>query len=168
MLRQSIKLFTLLNSETSAWQLAFGACFGMVLGLTPLLSLHNLLVLFLLFAFRVNLSFAILSWGVCSALAYLLDSSFHQLGWTLLNAPSLHDWFTAAYNDPIWRWTRFNNTVVIGSLAVSLVLFVPMAIVLKWLIARYRLHIQRRIEKWRIVQALKASRWFNAMNQLGE
>ncbi len=168
MIRQAIKLFTLLNSETSAWQLAFGASFGMILGFTPLLSLHNVFVLFLMFALRVNLSFAILSWGICSGLAYLLDNSFHQLGWSLLNAPTLQELFTAWYNNPIWRWSRFNNTVVIGSLVAALALFVPMAVVLKIVIARYRQHLQARLEKLRIVQALKASRWFNTFNQLGE
>jgi uncharacterized protein (TIGR03546 family) len=168
MIRQAIKLFTLLNSETNAWQLAFGASFGMILGFTPLLSLHNVIVLFLMFALRVNLSFAILSWGICSGFAYLLDNSFHQLGWSLLNSPALHELFTAWYNNPVWRWSRFNNTVVIGSLVVASALFVPMAVVLKIVIARYRQHLQARLEKLRIVQALKASRWYNAFNQLGE
>jgi len=168
MIRQAIKLFLLLNSETSAWQLALGASFGMILGFTPFLSLHNLVVVFLLLALRVNISFALLFWGICSGFAYLLDNQFHQLGWSILNAPALIDLFSAMYNHPLWRWTKFNNTVVIGSLLASLLLFFPLAAALKWAIVRYRLRWQARVEKLRVVQALKASRWFNSLNQLGE
>lgn len=168
MIRQAIKLFTLLNSETSAWQLAFGASFGMVLGFTPLLSLHTIIVLFLLLALRVNISFALLFWGLCSGLAFLLDSSFHQLGWSLLNAPAMNATFTQWYNHPFFRWSQFNNTVMMGSIAVSLLVFFPLAGVMKLLIDRYRVHLRTRLEKLRIVQALKASRWFNTFNQLGE
>ncbi len=168
MIRQAIKLFTLLNSETSAWQLAFGASFGMLLGFTPFLGLHTVFVVFFLLALRVNISFALLFWGVCSGLAYWFDSSFHQLGWSILNAPALNDWFTAAYNHPVWRWSQFNNTVMMGSFVAALLVFFPLALVMKWLVDRYRVHLRARLEKMRIVQALKASRWFNTFNQLGQ
>jgi uncharacterized protein (TIGR03546 family) len=41
-----VKLFKALNSDSSPWQLAMGFALGMVMGLTPLLGLHSLLLMF--------------------------------------------------------------------------------------------------------------------------
>jgi len=55
------KLLRALNSETDPAQIALGACFGFVMGLTPLFSLHNLVVLFLALVLRANLMAFLLS-----------------------------------------------------------------------------------------------------------
>lgn len=166
MLRTLFKFFVLLNSETSPWQLAFGAALGMVLGLTPLWSLHNVLVLFLLLLLRVNISFALLSMALCAGLAYGFDNQFHALGWQVLNAPMLQDLFNACYNIPLLRWAQFNNTVVLGSLLVSVILFLPFAVLVRIGISAYRRHWQARFEQLKIVQLLKASRWYEALSRM--
>jgi len=45
MLRLIARLLRVLNSETNPGQISLGFCFAMVAGLTPLVSLHNLVVL---------------------------------------------------------------------------------------------------------------------------
>jgi len=166
--RTLIKTLQLLNSETGSWQLAFGASFGIILGLTPLLNLHNLLVLLLICLLRVNISFVLLFMGLAAAVAYLFDNQFHQLGYQLLNAPSLLPLWTDWYNDAALRWSRFNNTVVLGSVVVSLILFFPAALVMRLAVVQYRQRWQKKLEQTTLMRYLKASRWTEAFTKLGE
>ena len=168
MLRTVIKTFQLLNSETGPWQLAFGASFGMVLGLTPLLNMHNLVVLLLICLLRVNISFVLLFMGLAAGFAYLLDGYFHQLGYQLLNSEALIPMWTDWYNHPLLRWSQFNNTVVLGSLVGALIAFLPLALLVRLLVAQYRQRLQQKLEKTRFMQLLKASRWTEAVTKLGE
>ncbi len=168
MVRTFIKLLQVLNSETGPWQLAFGASFGMVLGLTPLLSLHNVVVLLLICLLRVNISFVLLFMALAAAFAYLLDPYFHQLGYDLLNQPALMPLWTDWYNHAWLRWSQFNNTVVLGSLVSALVVFVPVAILVRFLVQFYRQRWQKKFEQTWLMQLLKASRWTETLTKLGD
>jgi len=162
MLRLIAKLLAVLNSETHPGQISLGFCFAMIAGFTPLLSLHNLLVLLLVLVLRVNLAAFLLGLGVFSGMAYLLDPIFHWNGFQMLTMPSLEGVWTSMYNCPIGRLSRFNNTIVMGSLVFSLALFVPLYILSNILIARYRAHVLAWIEKSRLMQVFKASKLYQA------
>lgn len=56
MLRPIIKVLKALNSNESPWQISLGLLLGTVLALTPLLSPHNLIVLFLALIINLNIS----------------------------------------------------------------------------------------------------------------
>ena len=73
------KLLKALNSETSAWALALAVVLGMFMGITPLWRIHNLIILLAALIFRVNLSLFIVSFGIFSGIAYLLDPWFHSV-----------------------------------------------------------------------------------------
>jgi uncharacterized protein (TIGR03546 family) len=160
MLRPLLKLLRVLNSETRPAQISLAVCFAMVAGLTPLASLHNLLVLLLVLVVRVNLSAFLLGLALFSGLGYVLDPSFHTLGLALLQAPALHETWTALYNTTLARLEHFNNTVVMGSLAVALAAFLPLFLVGNVLIRRYREHLLAWVRKTRLVQALKATKLY--------
>ena len=84
------KLFKILRSGESPGKIAGGFILGMILGLTPVMSLHNLVVLILIIILNVNMGMAIFSFLLCSAFAYLLDPMFHRLGfWILVDIPAL-------------------------------------------------------------------------------
>ena len=134
-------ILKVLNSETDPGQISLAACLGMVIGLTPLMSLHNLLVLLLALILRVNLTIFIVAWGLFSAIAYLLDPLFHLLGLNILNLPALSAAWTAAYNTTLFRLAHFNNSIVMGSLVCSLALFLPVFLLLNTIIRKYREHI---------------------------
>ena len=80
MLQAIAKLLKVLNSESEPGQISLAVCLAMVIGLTPFYSLHNLLVLLLVFLLRVNVSAFILGFIVFSGAAFLLDPLFHNLG----------------------------------------------------------------------------------------
>ncbi|MFZ5863733.1 MAG: TIGR03546 family protein [Nitrospirota bacterium] len=160
MLRAILKLLTVLNSEAEPGQISLAVAFSLIVGLTPLWSLHNLLVLLIVLLLRVNLSAFLLGTAVFSGLAYLVDPLFHSVGLAVLTAPSLEGLWTALYNSTLWRIERFNNSIVMGSLLVSLALFLPTVLMFNWAIRKYRERVVAKVKQWRLVQTLTATRFF--------
>ncbi len=120
------KIFKILRSDDSPNQIALGFALGMILGLTPFWTLHNMLVILILIVFNVNLGSALFAFALFSGLAYLLDPVFHSFGYFLLvDVHGLHGLWTALYQFPIIALSRYNNTVVMGSFVISLILFLP-------------------------------------------
>jgi uncharacterized protein (TIGR03546 family) len=158
MIRATAKLLSVLNSETDPGQISLAVAFSMIAGLTPFWSLHNLLVLFLILVIRVNLSAFMLGWAFFSGVAYLIDPLFHRIGLALLTAPALEGSWTALYNTPLGRLSRFNNTIVMGSLAFSLLFFVPLLLVSNRAIRKYREHLLAWVQQTRLMQAFTGTR----------
>lgn len=157
MLTMIAKFLKVLNSDAEPGQLSLGFALGMVMGFTPLMSLHNLVVLFLVLVIRCNLSAFLLSFGICSGVAWMIDPVFHQAGLAILTNPSLEATFTGMYNQALWRIEHFNNTIVMGSFAVSVAAFVPVFLLSNLLIRKYREHVLEWVNKSQIMKAFKAS-----------
>lgn len=160
------KCLKILNSETDPGQISLALCFAMAMGLSPLLSVYSLIILFVVLFIRVNLSAFLLGWALFSLIGYALDPLFHSLGLSILNSPFLERLFTVLYNIPVFRVMAFNNSLVMGSLVCSLILFIPSFLIFKRLIVRYRTDLLAWIEKIRLVQILKSSKLFSIYNSL--
>jgi uncharacterized protein (TIGR03546 family) len=152
------RFFKALASHASPSGLAWGFALGAIPGLTPLGRLHNLAILACVMIFRINGSAALLSFGLYSLFAWMLDPLFHETGLALLNAKFLYPMWTALYNSPIAPLTGFNHTITLGSLVVALILLVPNYFLFRWAVRSYRTRWQPVVEKWKIVQILKGSR----------
>jgi uncharacterized protein (TIGR03546 family) len=153
------KLLKALRSADSPRQIAWGFALGAIPGLTPFWSLHNLIIVALIIILKVNISAALLAWMLFSFFAWLLDPLFHALGFAVLVKISfLESIWTSLYNAPVAPFTRFNNTVLMGSLVCSLILLVPNYWLFKGFVLRYRESWDQKIQKWRIVQILKGSK----------
>ncbi len=166
MIKLLAKLLRVLNSETEPSQISLGFCFAMIAGLTPLLSMHNVFVLLLVFMLRVNLSAFLLGLALFTGMAYLLDPLFHQLGLAVLTSSSLESLWTSLYQSVWWRLEHFNNSIVMGSLVFSVVLFVPVLLLSNLLIRRYRQHVLAWIQKTKIMQMFKASKLYETYQTL--
>jgi len=152
------KFLKVLNSETDSLQISLGFCFAMIFGLTPLLSMHNILVLLAVLILRVNLSAFIIGWAFFTALSFALDPLFHIIGLAALTTPALEGLWTALYNTTIFRLANFNNTILMGSLLFSIILFIPLLLISNTLIKKYREHFLAWVEKTKIMQLFKASK----------
>lgn len=150
-----------LNADASPRQIAGGMALGSILGITPAMSLHNLIVFVLILMLRVNFSAALFAWGTFALFSYILDPLFNRIGYFLLTqAPALHPLWTALYNTPVVPWTRFNNTLTLGSLVFALALFWPLYFFLAWFVRIYRERILTVVNKFKVVQMLKASKLY--------
>jgi uncharacterized protein (TIGR03546 family) len=166
MLDMLAKLLRALNAEGSPTQISLGFAAGMIVGLTPLWSLHNLLLLFIVFILRINLSAFFLSFAVFSGIAYLADPLMSRIGETLLTSPALHGLWTGMYQQDIWRLAHFNNTLTLGSLVGSLVLAIPLVFVGNFIVKNYRSHVLAWVRKTKLMQMIKASRFYRIYNAL--
>lgn len=158
--KQLFQFFKLLNSETGSNQIAWGIAFGFVLGMTPAFSLQTILVMVILLLFRVQFGAAFVAAFFFKFIAYLFDPVFHSVGASVLSQESLKPLFTSLYNMPIIPWTRFYNTIVMGSGIVSLVLtpFVFMASL--YFIKKYRQTVYERFRQSKFFTAMKATSFY--------
>jgi len=168
MLTMLAKLLNALNSESAPWQLALAFSLSLIVALTPMFSLHNLLVLLLAFVIRVNLSAFFVGVAAFSLLAIVIDPYSIQLGASLLAQPSLQEFWTGLYQTDAWRMTAFNHTLVLGGLVLSLLAFLPLFVLSRVLIVMYRDKLVAWIGRLKIVQVLKAGKFYNLYKSIAE
>lgn len=157
-LKQIFAFIKLLNSDTGNISLALGMTCGFILGMTPVLSLHSLIIFLLLFIFRIQIGAALVSAFFFKFFAFLLDPLFDSVGSAVLEVESFASFFTTLYNMPIIPYTRFNNSIVMGSAVVTFALSPVVFILSQYLIIKYREKVVGRFKDtkfWKFVQATK-------------
>lgn len=148
------KLFKAFNSAQTPWQMSLALSLGMAMGLTPFSGLQSVILIFIVFIINVHLGLFFVSAGFFAGLAYLFDPVFEQLGFTILNNPSLQEMFTSAYNSGFMRLTYFNNTLVMGSSVVAFSLLLPMYFILNKVVYIYRDKIAAKLSQYKIFKTL--------------
>jgi len=151
-----------LHSEGTPGQVAAGIALGSILGLTPLVSVHNAVVFGLIVLLNVSFPAAMLGWALFVPAGFLLDPLFDAIGRKLLlDTPALVPLWTTLYNTPVVPLTNFNNTVVLGSLVFAVLVFVPLYLTARWAVARYRATIGERVRQSKWYRAVTASKLYN-------
>lgn len=169
LLKQIFSFLKLLNSDTGSNQIAAGVACGFILGMTPAFSLQTVFVIICLFFFRIQIGAATLSAFFFMFPAYLLDPLFHSIGQKVLEIESLKETYTTLYNLPIVPWTRFYNTIVMGSGVVAILCFPIVFIVAKILIVKYREKVLEKIKQskfWKAVKATSLYQWYYKYDSL--
>jgi len=161
----------ILREGQSPNQIAGGFALGAFVGLTPMLTLQGFLLWLVILVLDVNFSAVFLAAAIFAILGSLLDPLFHQLGYYLLvDAESLVPLWTAFYNAPLAPLTRFNNTIVLGSVVGSFILFVPTFFSMKRFVVTYRSTLGKRISTNKFYIALRQSglvRWYEKARDFG-
>lgn len=154
-------LFKTLHSEGTPGQVAAGLMLGAGIGLTPLLSAHNLVLFAAIVLLNVSFGGGMLGMALFTPLGFLLDPLFDRIGSALLNAPGLRDFWTALYNVPLVPFTNFNNTVTLGSFVFWVGAAIPIYFLGKWAITKYRATYGERVMQSKFMRGLKASKVYN-------
>jgi uncharacterized protein (TIGR03546 family) len=155
-------LIKTLHSEGTPGQVAAGMALGSVLGLTPLMNVHNLLIAALILVLNVSVGGALLGWALFLPLGFALDPVFHRVGrQLLLEAPALEPMWTCWFNSPGLPYTNFNNTIVLGSFVTWLALALPIFFAARYGVARYRATLGERVRRSRFYNAVTASKAYN-------
>lgn len=142
-----------LLANDSPRQIAAGVAIGMVLGLVPKGNLIALALGIVLCSLRVNRSAGLMAAAACSWLGVWLDPFCHRLGDRLLAYDRLQTTYAWLYDQPLGPWIGFNNTVVLGSLALGLYAAYPCYLAAKLLLDRFHAPVanwlkQRKIARW--------------------
>ena len=167
-LKQLFAFIKLLNSETGNISLALGMTCGFILGMTPVLSLHSLLIFLILFFFRIQIGAALVMAFFFKFIAFLLDPVFHAVGSQVLEMESLRETFTNLYNMPIIPYTRFNNSIVMGSAVVTFILSPLVSLASQYFIVKYRELVVARFKStklWKAIEATKFYQWYYKYDQ---
>ena len=129
--------------DYSVDQMAVGFTLGAALGLTPLVSLHNLVFLAAPIVLRISLSTFLVAWICAIPVGFLLDPVFHRLGSALLSSELLTPLWIQAANAPLVPLSAFNNTVTLGSLAFWGGAAIPLFFLSRRGVAGYRGNLER-------------------------
>ena len=146
----------LLRGKTSPNYVAAGFAVGAILGLIPKGNLLGLFFFLLFFLTHVDKAVAFISTALMTPVGFALDPIAHRVGrYLLVDVSFLKSFWTALYNVPVIPWTKFNNTVVLGQLVMGLILFLPLFFLVRRFVLYYQNFLHARIEKLKMVQALK-------------
>ena len=162
-------IVNILQSEISPNQIAAGAVIGALIGLTPASSLNIYILFFLMLVLNVNIGSAMLSATIFKLIAMLIDPLSDKIGYYfLVETTSLRTFWTNLYNSPVIPFTRFNNTVVLGSFIVGLLLALPIFLISKKLLVIYRLRFRDKVAKWKIMKLFKITSAYNVYDKINK
>ena len=154
MLKAIIKFFKALNSNVHPGAVAHAVCLGMILGFLPKTNaLWYILTVFFLFV-RINKVTFILFTFLFSLLAPLLDPLFDTIGWWFLNIEKLAPFFSWLLDIPFVGFTKFNNTIVMGSLLFGLAAYIPVYFLVRLFLKYWRAIIAPAVRKTKLVAFL--------------
>ena len=159
-LRLIQKLVSTLNSDGTPGQVGAGMAIGTVFGLTPLLNLHNLVVMAFVMVFKVSFPAVMLGWFVAVPLGFALDPLFDALGLRMLDTLTLVPLWTAVTNAPVIALFNLNNSVVLGSLVCWVVAVTPLYFVMRFGVAKYRETVYARLQKMKFFKAIGGSKLY--------
>ena len=125
MIKQLQKMFKALNSNKAPGELAHAFALGMLLAFVPKGNLLWLILFAVSFFLRINRATMLLSIILGSVFVPLLDGVFDSTGYAVLTNENLVPFFTALSEIPFAVFTRFNNSVVMGSLVWGIILYIP-------------------------------------------
>ena len=153
MIRYIVKMFKALNANANPGEIAHAFSIALMLGFLPK---NNLLwyLLFIFFLFvRINKGVFFILSLMFSFPATLLDPVFNTIGYKILTLPALEGFFSTLLEIPIVGFTRFNNTIVMGSFAASIVLYIPAYILGRLFVKLWRTTLAPKIRKNPVMKA---------------
>jgi uncharacterized protein (TIGR03546 family) len=151
-----------LHSEGTPNQIAAGVALGAALGLTPIANVHNVVIAILLAVLNVSFAAGLFAWAAFVPIGFALDPLFDRLGRQLLvDTPPLRPLWTAWDNAPGVALTNFNNSIVLGSVVGWLLLAVPIFLLARHGVIRYRATVGERVRRSPLYKAITASRAYN-------
>lgn len=128
MLSYIIKLLKALGANSKPSQIANSFCIGFILGVMPK---NNLLwwLVFVFFMFvRINKAGYFIMMLIGAFVSPYLDPTFHKIGEFVLTYEPLVPVYSKLLEIPFVGFTRFNNTIVCGSLVAGIIAYIPLYI----------------------------------------
>jgi uncharacterized protein (TIGR03546 family) len=155
-------LVKMLHSDGTPTQIAAGVALGAALGLTPIANVHNVVIFVLLAVLNVSFGAGLFAWAAFVPVGFMLDPLFDRLGRRLLvETPSLQPMWTTWDNTPGLALANFGNTVVLGSVVGWFLLALPIFLLTRVGVIRYRATIGERMRRSPFYQAITATRVYN-------
>jgi uncharacterized protein (TIGR03546 family) len=162
MLTLLAKILKVLNSEASPWQIGWAIGLGLLAGLLPF-GFLTLVILLVVCLFTINLSTFLLVWGLCGGLMLIIGDALEALTWQYAQQPGL---LKLLASTEVLQLLHLHHTLVLGAFVVGILLLVPVAWLGTVLVKQYRLRIMTKIQQWKIMHVLSASKLIQLYQKL--
>jgi len=165
-IKKLLKLLAAFNANVGAWRIAAGFACGFLMAVLPVGNLLWL-ALFILCSFvkmqRVAFVISLAAFKLAYApIAPLADA----LGWSILDSAALRETFIRLAAAPIAPLTRFNNSLVMGGLALGLIAWIPLFVAFLLLVKIYRTKLAPVIRNSNSNKALRKLALFQGLASL--
>lgn len=120
---------------------------GLLSGFLPTFTFFNYVIWFFVLIFRIPLGLYMAAFSFFGGIAYFLDPLFNKVGYFLLTNEYLKPFWIFLYNIPFLRWSGFNNTLVMGSLAIGILVSIILYPILLKSVEIYRSVIFTKLSK---------------------
>lgn len=148
------KVFVAINSNKKASQIALAVSFAFILALIPKTNLLWISLFVLTFFINLNQAVEMVFIAVFSLFLGFLDKFLDKIGYAILTIPSLSDFFTKLFNNPLFYLTKYFNSIVMGGLVVGPVMALPIYFLSKYLIDIYRDKAREKVANNKFVKAV--------------
>lgn len=162
MLTLLAKILKVLNSEASPWQMGWAIGLGLLAGLLPF-GFLTLVILLVVCLFTVNLSTFLLVWGLSGGLMFIFGDTLEVLTWQYAQQPGLLNLLAST---EVLQLLHLHHTLVLGAFVIGILLLVPVAWLGTVLVKQYRQRVMIKIQQWKIMQVLNASKLIQLYQKL--
>ena len=154
MIKVIAKLFKALNANVNPGEIAHAFSCGILLGFMPKNNVFwYMLFIFILFI-RINKPMYLIITFLASCIAPWLDSLFDAAGYAFLTLPALSDFFAALIEIPFVGFTKFNNSLVMGSFLCGLAFYIPAYFIGRLFVFLWRRYITAFVRKTKITKVV--------------
>lgn len=157
-MRPIFGLLDVIRLESSPAQVSLAVVLGAFLATSPVISPQTVAVILLLCVVRINILAALGSFAFFSIARLPFEDLCHQLGRVILvETPELRRLCAGLYHSPIFPFTEFNNTVVMGAFALFVVGALPLFVITHILYKKWGPRVWLRIQQTNAFMALRAT-----------
>ena len=155
MLKAIAKLLGAISSNTRPGAIAHAVSCGVLLGFMPKDNLlWYILFIFILFMNIQRGAYA-LSILLGAALTVFLDPLFDSVGYSILTIESVKPYYASLLDIPFVAFTKFNNTVVMGSFVCGVAAYIPLYVLARLFVWTWRKYLAEKVRKLKIAAVLK-------------
>jgi len=149
------KTLAILKSNLSPNQIAFAFALGVYAGLPPT-GLHIIIPCTLALFFRCSFRSFLISMGLFRLISFALAPGAYAIGqWLLDPARGLDGLWRGVFHLPVFAPMGYDRYLLFGSLALAFPLSIPVFLLVRLLVQRYRGQVAPWIAGWRVSQQLK-------------
>src|SRR5574344_467950 len=155
MIKPVVNLVKALSTNTKPGEIAHAFACGILLGFMPKNNLlWSILFVFILFM-RIQRSALTLSLILGVLIAPALDNCFDSVGWWILTREGAIPTYRYLLDIPFVAFTKFNNTVVMGSLACGIMAYIPLYWLCRGFIMLWRKYLANALNKWKVIKVIR-------------
>ena len=155
MFKPLAKLLKALSSNKDPGAIACAFACGILLGFMPKDNALWYVLFVFMFFMRIQRGAFMLSVLVGAIAAPLLDPCFDMVGTYILTLPQARDTYIRLLDIPGVAFTRFNNTIVMGSLACGIAAYIPLYLLARGFVFLWRRYIGAAMRKLKFIQMIK-------------